>query len=302
MAKSKSFFESNGFKNGMKYLYGLGAAVVILGALFKILHLPGASEALIVGLGTEAVIFAVSAFEPLPHEEKHWYWKSAYPNLMTEDEWDEEGMEGSDEAMAGGSGTGNVLGAGMTGLNKSLQDNKLTSELFENLSESINGLKVNVTNLADIADTSVATNEFADKLKNAGSKVDALGSGVAPAVEGMKSFNSALGVAQTNLGNVQTQQNALIEETKKYQGQMQAVSKNLTSLNAVYELELQDAQKHLNSINKYYGSVASVMTNLLDTSKDTDALRKEVANLATNMSSLNNVYGGMLSAMAGGKK
>ena len=52
-----------GFKNFMAKLYGWGAAVVILGALFKILHLPGADLMLIIGLGTEAVIFFLSAFE-----------------------------------------------------------------------------------------------------------------------------------------------------------------------------------------------------------------------------------------------
>lgn len=60
--KSTSIFESKGWKNGMKYLYGWGAAIVIVGALFKILHLPGANEMLIVGLGTEAVIFFFLSF------------------------------------------------------------------------------------------------------------------------------------------------------------------------------------------------------------------------------------------------
>ena len=63
----------------MGKVYGLGAAVVILGALWKILHLPGASAMLIAGLGTEAVIFALSAFEP-PHEMPDW--SLVYPELV----------------------------------------------------------------------------------------------------------------------------------------------------------------------------------------------------------------------------
>ena len=69
---------SKGYKNFMAKLYGLGAAVVILGALFKILHLPGADLMLILGMGTESVIFAFSAFEPL-HVEYNW--ALVYPQL-----------------------------------------------------------------------------------------------------------------------------------------------------------------------------------------------------------------------------
>src|SRR5690606_35498467 len=71
-------FETKKGKKIMGLLYGLGASVVIIGALFKIEHWPGASTMLIIGLGTEALIFAVSAFEP-PHSEVDW--TLAYPEL-----------------------------------------------------------------------------------------------------------------------------------------------------------------------------------------------------------------------------
>ena len=70
--------QSSGWKNFMAKLYGIGAAVVIIGALFKIMHWPGASAMLTVGLGTEAIIFFFSAFEPL-HEELDW--TLVYPEL-----------------------------------------------------------------------------------------------------------------------------------------------------------------------------------------------------------------------------
>ena len=73
-----NFFESKTGKKVMAMAYGLGAAVVIVGALFKILHLPGADAMLIIGMGTEAFIFALSAFEPL-HEE--WDWSLVHPEL-----------------------------------------------------------------------------------------------------------------------------------------------------------------------------------------------------------------------------
>ena len=69
---------SNGYKNFMSKLYGWGAAVVIIGALFKINHWPGGTIMLIIGMGTETVIFFLSAFEP-PHVE--FDWTLVYPQL-----------------------------------------------------------------------------------------------------------------------------------------------------------------------------------------------------------------------------
>ncbi len=284
MARTKSFFESKGFKIGMKYLYGLGAAVVIVGALFKILHLPGAAEMLIVGLGTEAAIFAVSAFEPLPHEEKHYEWKTVFPQLKEEDEIEEGELEEKLQegaAMLGG-GASNPLAAAIPGLqtvNSKLDQAKLP-DLFDKLANSVDGIKMSVDNLSQATETTIATSEFGDKIKVASAKIEEMNKGLAPTVDAMKKFGSAL------------------TDVEAYQTQVKNVTKNLQSLNSVYELELQDAQKHLNSINKFYGSISNVMNNLLETSKDSDNLRQQIVSLAGNMAALNNVYGGMLNAMA----
>jgi gliding motility-associated protein GldL len=68
-----------GFKKIIAMAYGLGAAVVILGALFKIMHWPGADEMLIAGMGTEVLIFLISAFEPTYED---YQWERVYPHLM----------------------------------------------------------------------------------------------------------------------------------------------------------------------------------------------------------------------------
>ena len=69
---------SKGWKKFMAKLYGIGAAVVIVGAIFKIMHWPGAGPMLVAGLGTEAVIFFFSAFEPITRRSK---WELVYPEL-----------------------------------------------------------------------------------------------------------------------------------------------------------------------------------------------------------------------------
>lgn len=287
--KPTGLFHSKGWKKGVAMLYGIGASVVIIGALFKILHLPGANEMLIVGLGTEAVIFFVSAFEPLPAEDTHWSWNKVFPQLSEDVDDDEVDLEVDLEggmALTSGGGVNpfGALGAGLSQTDQLLQENQLTPELFESLADSINGLKVNVTNLADISDVTVATNEFSSKLTAASQKIDQLNSGYGTTVEAMSAFSSS------------------IDDVKSYQAQIQTVTSNLQSLNAVYQLELEDAQKHLNSINQFYGGISTVMQNLVDTSKETETLRQEVTSLTNNMQSLNSIYGGMLSAMASGGK
>ena len=90
-------------------------------------------------------------------------------------------------------------------------------------------------------------------------------------------------------------------DAKEYHNQVQAITKNLGSLNAVYEMELQDANNHLKAMNKFYSNLSSAMENMSEASKDTDNFKKELSKLSTNLTQLNTVYGNMLTAMKGTK-
>lgn len=272
MAKKKGFLESRGFKLFMKYLYGLGAAVVIGGALFKIMHWPFANEMLIAGMGTEVVVFFVSAFEPL-HAELDW--GKVYPQLNEDDEFvmdtadDKSGMS-AEEALA-------IAEKGMGGI-------ELSSDLFDSLSGSLEGLKSNVDKLSKIEDATVATNEYTASVRTATGKMSQLNDGYSSTVDAMSSLSNSVGSAA--------------EQAHSYHVEVQRVTKNLASLNAVYEMELQDAQQHIATINKFYESLGGAMTNMVEASKDAEAYRNEVSNLTKNLRDLNSIYGGMLSAMS----
>jgi len=275
--KKKSIFETQGWKVFMKYLYGMGAAVVIIGALFKILHLPGANIMLIIGLGTEALIFAISSFEPL-HEELDW--TRAYPELIVPEE------EFSDLEQLESDGLPGEEGVSEYSFNETLQsteqllkESKLTPELFESLSESLEGLKNNVNHLSGITDATVATEEYSSKIKQAAQKVDMLNNKYETTVDAMSQFSNS------------------VEDARAYNEQVQAVTRNLSSLNSVYELELQDAQSHLRSMNQFYGSLSSAMNNMVEASKDAEVYKEEVGKLTQNLHALNTIYGNMLTAM-----
>ena len=85
MAKSQSFFLSKSGKTYLNYAYSLGAAIVIAGALFKLMHWPFASLMLIVGMSTEVLIFIISAFEPQFEHHDEYKWERVYPELADDE-------------------------------------------------------------------------------------------------------------------------------------------------------------------------------------------------------------------------
>ena len=89
------------------------------------------------------------------------------------------------------------------------------------------------------------------------------------------------------------------EDTAKYHEQVQVVTKNLASLNAVYELELQDTNQHLKAMNKFYGTLSQTLGTLEDSVEDSKIYKENMAKLANNLQKLNSVYGNMLGAMRG---
>jgi gliding motility-associated protein GldL len=151
-----SIVKSKQYKSFMSKLYGIGASVVILGALFKINHYPGANLMLIFGMGTEAIIFFFSAFEPL-HVE--YDWSLVYPELA--------GMEDLDKDTHG-----KKKGLSVTQeLDKMLEDAKIGPELIASLGEGMRNLGDNANKLSGVADAAVATDGYVSNLNNAASSV-----------------------------------------------------------------------------------------------------------------------------------
>jgi len=234
---------SKNFKKFMAKLYGWGASVVILGALFKINHYPYANEMLIVGLGTEALIFFFSAFEPLHTEPE---WSLVYPQLAT----------GEDSKTA------------VAELDSLLTDANIDSKLLKNLGDGMRNLGDQATKMSDMADAAGATQEFSDSLVKASNRVDEMANtyeGVASSLTGLigskesgdaagqnlermnsnlESLNSMyeMQLQQLNenkqlyagMGELVKTLNDSVEDTKAYKEHIAALAENLASLNTVY--------------------------------------------------------------------
>lgn len=213
MAQSKST------KKLFNMAYGLGASVVIIGALFKILHWEigflNGGLLLAVGLITEALIFAISAFEPVDDE---YDWSLVYPELAGAE------TSGRKNEVAEAKEAEGLLSRKLDEL---LKDANIDAELFSSLGSSIRNFEGAAKGIAPTADA--------------------------------------------------------IQHTKKYSEELSHAAAQMESLNSLYKVQLESASRQA-SINE-------------EVVQNAGALKNQMASLATNLSSLNGVYGGMLSAM-----
>lgn len=256
-----------GMKKVMHYGSCFGAAIVILGALFKIQHYPGANIMLPVGLITETLLFIAFGLD-VPHEEVDW--TLAYPELSGMGH-DLSHLNEEEEDLTNLPIT--------TQLDNLLADAKIGPELIESLSSGMKNLGDSASKIADITNASAATNEYVDNVRAASKNVSHLADAYNKAASSMEDLAANNDVSYS------------IGES------LNKVSKNLTALNATYELQLQGSQVHLEATNKFYEGLGELMKNLHDSVDDTKKYRQEMSTLSSNLTALNTIYGNMLSAM-----
>lgn len=252
-----------GFKKYLHLASCFGASIVIIGALFKIMHWPGASVALIAGLGTEALLFVLFGLD-IPHEE--YDWSLAYPELS--------GMGGHDHSLEEES---NLPISNQ--LDNMLADAKIGPELIESLGSGMRSLSESASKIGDISNAHAATTEYVDSVKSAAKNVSSLSDTYNKAAE------SLMGLSVNN------------DASTSFGEQLSKVSKNLSALNATYEVQLQGSREHLEATTKFYDGLADLMKNLHDSVDDTRKYRQEMSNLSNNLTALNTIYGNMLGAM-----
>ena len=248
------------------------AAVVIFGALAKILHWNNANEWLMLGMLTEVGIFIMYGVLYLTMKSSADYnWERVYPELSKD-------FTGELPKRS----TTSTSGTGLTAkMDEMLANAKVTPDIFDNLGKGMKSLTDTVSKIGDITDATIATNDYAKNVRTAAGT--------------MTEMNKSYGVTMTAMGDMANAS----QDAKEYRVQFQKVTQNMGALNAVYELELQDTNKHLKAMNSFYGNLTTAMENMSDASKDTQQFKQELSKLTTNLTSLNNVYGSMLSAMKG---
>ena len=217
---------SNTYKNIMAKLYGWGAAVVIFGALFKILHLPGANIMLIIGMGTEVAIFFFSAFEPL-HVEYNW--ALVYPELAIADEDSEPTRKERKKEVKGATPTQQ--------LDKMLEEAKIGPELLDSLAVGMKNLGENAKKLAGVSDAAVATDAFvgnmtkaAESVRNLSLKYDKVASTLEADGNASMAYSESLKRATAAINQMAN----AYEHTATYKTEMDKLTNNIAALSKVY--------------------------------------------------------------------
>jgi gliding motility-associated protein GldL len=305
MASLADIVESSGWKKFMAKLYGWGASVVIIGALFKINHWKGATLFLAVGLITEAIIFFFSAFEPL-HEELDW--TLVYPELAGMTEQDE--MEELKE-----------LGAGMAGrpierIENLLGEASINEDTLKNIGTGLKKLHTAASGIAEISGATTATQEFLKNIQAAAGSVGTMNETYNTTVQTIrdsagtlanaylqsaeqvaKSGSEVAGSYQKIAETLKGEHDTITQSGKTHEQHLETLNKNLAALNAVYELQAREGSEHLKGTQKVYTGIEEMIVKLKESIDETGKYKEEVVKLRDNLSSLNSIYGNMLSAM-----
>lgn len=261
-------------KNNSRWLHvaiSWGASVVIIGVMFKILHIGGSMANYIIGIGltVEALLFFLMGFNP-PAEEPDW--GRVYPEL--DDDFKGELPNRSVQVVNQASGP-----SATAALDKMFSDANIEPATIESLGRGLRDFGDKVSAINRISDVSLATDEFAQKLRLATSKFD----GLSVAFE--KASANLVALSNTNM------------DTSNYQEQVTNLTSNLRQLNTMYEKELRDSSAHLQSMNGFYENLSFTMKNFNESLDDSKAFKEEVNKLAINLNALNAIYGNMLTAM-----
>ena len=240
MSKIDQLVRSKGYKNFMAKLYGWGAAVVILGALFKILHWPGANIMLMAGMFTESIIFFFSAFEPL-HVEYNW--ALVYPELATGadielEETEKKSRRDKKQQVKSDSLTPTQA------LDKMLEEAKIGPELMESLASGMRNLSDNAHKLAGVSDAVVSTDNYTASLQKASESVRNLtlkydkvaanletdGGATAAYIESVKRATTAV----SQLATAYDQTAKSMAQTNSFKAEMDKLTQNISKLSNVY--------------------------------------------------------------------
>ena len=286
MAEKKQFkfdewWESPKTKRVVGAVYSLGASVVIIGAMFKILHLPGAGITLGLGMVTEAILFAIGIFDK-PHVE--YQWQNIFPALL-----EKEAKPLQINGTVGGKSTNDSF---------SNEDMKKMADGLKNLSETAN-------QLASLSGVVASTDELSANLKAA-----------SDAAAGYVASQANLNVATKGLENsyqsISADMETVVKSTKNYGEKMESVNAHLASINSVYELQLRNIQAQSEAIGEQsekFGMVANHMNNICNemgkmqnaatvAAEEADKYKVAAAKLSQQVAELNKVYGNMLNALS----
>jgi len=281
------WWNSPSVKRMVGIIYSLGASVVIIGAMFKILHLDYASQVLGTGMTIEAVLFALGIFDK-PHKEYEWDKIFHF----------EEGVMHQQLSNKADSGSKANIGRSLN-YSESINDEDVVK-----LSEGIKNLSNTAQQLTGLTNAIGATEVYT---KN----IDAASQIAGKFVQSQESLNGATTKLVASYQGISADMEEVVKNTKNYDKKVEDINRNLASINSIYELQLKNIQIQTEGLTSQTDQVRQISTQLEAIVSDT--LKMKTANehatveiekykdgtvkLAKQITDLNQVYGNMLNAL-----
>ena len=295
--KIEKFLSSDRGQRFFNFAYSIGAAVVIWGALFKILHLPGGNFLLSLGMGTEVLMFILSAFDK-PASSYHW--EDVFPVLASRDPEERPDFgKGGGATIIGGKGA-TIVVDGTSGTTLSpdearqavgLPDGINLSEAdTQSLSDSIQKMSAAADQLSRMAELTDATQQYLSQLAAISSQMEQL----------RAATESLTQVSNTLLGSYQSitsHSDGLSEQSSGYVEQMEALNRNISGLNTIYEIQLKSISSQLDNIDRVNNGIKNISRMYESAMGDSDRYCKESEKMTQYIQQLNSVYEKMITAM-----
>ena len=264
------------------FAYSIGAAIVIWGALFKILHLPGGSTLLCIGMGTEIAMFILTAFDRPPRE---YAWEDVFPVLDTKAPEDRPGF--------GGGGGGVIINGGVPTDGQEIHIDASGATGSVVAQPGVSGV--------------VAAEAVASQLETAGDMADASRDfleqmqGIAEQMARLNETTEALNeVSRTLLGSYQAiteNSESVSSNSKGYVSQMEDLNRNIAGLNTIYEIQLKSISSQLESIDRVNRGLKDIRDMYDKAANESSRYCEETEKMARYMKQLNSVYEKMITAM-----
>jgi len=290
------FLSSERGKRILNFCYSWGASVVVLGALFKLLHLPFGNEMLFVGMMTEFCVFFISGFE---HPGKDYNWEEVFPVLKSKNPMDRpefskqtiSGIMHSSENEEDDSNANMLINPiavkQAAGLSGSLD---VSEEDTRNLSDSIKKLSSAAEQISKMAELTDATQKYLDQL-----------SGMAVQMDRFKATTNNLADVSATLLNsyksITDNSDGISQHSRGYVSQMEALNRNISGLNTIYEIQLKSISSQIDTIDRINGGLSRIKDLYEGSVVDSSVFRSENERMAQQLSQLNSVYSRLLQAM-----
>ncbi len=263
------------------FAYSIGAAIVIWGALFKILHLPGGNMLLSIGMGTEVLMFILTAFDRPPREYK---WEKVYPALDHHDaDADETDVEATDAAHASVTGGAPVIITGGTAPSGPITINAGGGGAVAGATAGTGGV---IAASGSVDSPAAAVSQLADMAEE-----------MQQLRESTRRLNEVSETLLASYKAITDNSDSINESSTGYVQQMQALNRNIQGLNTIYEIQLKSVSSQLDAIDRVNRGIRDICDMYEQASARSAMYCDEAEKMAKNMQQLNRVYERMLTAM-----